>query len=125
MDSMIGYKTRGLKEIGFAGARLDDLANYIPARLSIIPIALAQPSRAGAAIRAALRYHSATPSPNSGWPMAACAGALDIRLEKPGYYVLLEDGKEPQTSDVPRALGLMQTAIGLTLAGALLILSSA
>jgi adenosylcobinamide-phosphate synthase len=125
MDSMIGYKTRGLKEIGFAGARLDDLANFIPARLSIIPIALARPFRAGEAIRAALSYHAATPSPNSGWPMAACAGALDIRLEKPGYYVLLEDGKEPQTSDVPRALGLMQTAIGLTLAGALLILSSA
>jgi len=124
MDSMIGYKTRGLKEIGFAGARLDDLANFIPARLSIIPIALARPFRAGAAIRAALRYHKATPSPNSGWPMAACAGALDIRLEKPGYYVLLDEGAEPQTSDVPRALGLMQTAIALTLAFALLILFS-
>jgi adenosylcobinamide-phosphate synthase len=124
MDSMIGYKTRGLKEIGFAGARLDDLANFIPARLSIIPIALARPARAGAAIRAALRYHKATPSPNSGWPMAACAGALDIRLEKPGYYVLLDEGAEPQTSDVPRALGLMQTAIALTLAFALLILFS-
>jgi adenosylcobinamide-phosphate synthase len=124
MDSMIGYKTRGLKEIGFAGARLDDLANFIPARLSIIPIALARPARAGAAIRAALRYHKATPSPNSGWPMAACAGALNIRLEKPGYYVLLDEGAEPQTSDVPRALGLMQTAIALTLAFALLILFS-
>jgi adenosylcobinamide-phosphate synthase len=124
MDSMIGYKTRGLKEIGFAGARLDDLANFIPARLSIIPIALAKHAQAGKAIRAALRYHKATPSPNSGWPMAACAGALNIRLEKPGYYVLLDEGAEPQTSDVPRALGLMQTAIALTLAFALLILFS-
>ena len=122
MDSMIGYKTRGLKEIGFAGAKLDDLANYIPARLSIIFIALARPARASAALRAALRYHCATPSPNSGWPMATLAGALNIRLEKPGYYVLVEEGMEPETSDVPRALDHMQTAIALTLGAALLIL---
>ena len=57
MDSMVGYKTRGLKELGFAGARADDLLNFIPARLSIFLIALARPLRAGAALRAALRYH--------------------------------------------------------------------
>ena len=124
MDSMIGYKTRGLKEIGFAGAKLDDLANYIPARLSIILIALARPARGGAALCAALRDHGRTPSPNSGWPMATLAGALNIRLEKPGYYVLVEDGKVPETSDVRRALQLMQTAIALTLAAALLVLFS-
>jgi adenosylcobinamide-phosphate synthase len=122
MDSMIGYKTRGLKEIGSAAARLDDLANFIPARLSILAIALAQPFRAGAAVRAAFRYHGRTPSPNSGWPMAACAGSLGIRLDKPGYYVLLDDGVEPRTSDVPRALSLMQTTIAITIAVALLIL---
>ncbi|MCX6673018.1 MAG: cobalamin biosynthesis protein [Methanothrix sp.] len=121
MDSMIGYKTKGLKELGFAAAKLDDLANFIPARLSIILIALARPARASAALRAALRDHGRTPSPNSGWPMAALAGALNIRLEKPGYYVLVEEGMEPKTSDVPRALQLMQTAIALTLAAALLI----
>ena len=124
MDSMIGYKTRGLKELGYAGAKLDDLANFIPARLSIFFIALARPARTGAALRAALRYHMATPSPNSGWPMASLAGALDIRLEKPGYYVLVKEGKEPEASDVLRALNLMQTAIALTLAAALLILFS-
>ena len=122
MDSMIGYKTRGLKELGYAAAKLDDLANYIPARLSIILIALARPASASAALRAAFRYHRATPSPNSGWPMAALAGALNIRLEKSGYYVLVEEGMEPKTSDVSRALQLMQTAIALTLAAALLIL---
>jgi len=122
MDSMLGYKTPGLKELGYAGAKLDDLANFIPARLSIILIALARPARASTAIRAAFQYHNATPSPNSGWPMAAAAGALDVRLEKPGYYVLLEGGKEPHTSDVPRALRLMQAVIGVTLAAALMIL---
>jgi adenosylcobinamide-phosphate synthase len=54
--------------------------------------------------------------------MAACAGALGIRLEKPGYYVLLEGGKVPETSDVPRALRLMQGTIALTLAASFLIL---
>jgi adenosylcobinamide-phosphate synthase len=124
MDSMIGYKTKGLKELGFAGAKLDDLANFIPARLSILFIGLVRPTRASAALRAAFRDHSATPSPNSGWPMAACAGSLDIRLEKPGHYVLQEEGKETQTADVPRALSLMQRAIALTLAAAILILFS-
>ncbi len=122
MDSMLGYKTPGLKELGYAGAKLDDLANFIPARLSIILIALARPAGAHAAIKAAFQYHNATPSPNSGWPMAACAGALGVRLEKPGYYVLLADGREPDTSDVPRALRLMQAVIALTLAAALIIL---
>jgi len=115
MDSMIGYKTRGLKELGFAGARLDDLANFIPARLSILIMAMARPLRARDTLRAALRYHKATPSPNSGWPMAACAGALGLRLEKPGFYVLLEEGREPDASDVPKSLGFMQVTIALTL----------
>ena len=122
MDSMVGYKTKGLKELGFAGAKLDDLANFIPARLSIIFMALARPTNATAALKAAFKYHSATPSPNSGWPMAACAGALGIRLEKIGYYVLVEDGKELETSDVPRAVHYMQVVIALTLAASMLIL---
>ena len=122
MDSMLGYKTKGLLELGYAGAKLDDLANFIPARLSILLMALARPSRAGATLRASFKYHSATPSPNSGWPMSACAGALGIRLEKPGFYVLLEEGKEPDTTDVPRALSFMQAVIALTLAISMVIL---
>ncbi len=122
MDSMVGYRTPDLKELGFAGAKLDDLANFIPARLSIVLMALASPGKAGAVIKAALKYHSATPSPNSGWPMSACAGALGIRLEKPGFYVLFSEGKEPKASDVPLALRFMQVTIALTLAASLLIL---
>jgi len=106
MDSMIGYKKPGLKELGYAGARLDDLANWIPARISIILIALARPAGARAAISAALRYHNATPSPNSGWPMAAAAGSLGLRLEKTGQYVLLEKNPDPGTSDIFRAINL-------------------
>jgi len=122
MDSMIGYKKPGLKEMGYAGARLDDLANWIPARLSIILIALARPRGARSAIRAALKYHSATPSPNSGWPMAAAAGSLGIRLEKPGQYILLGENPDPETRDIFRATGLIQSAIALTLAAAFIYL---
>ena len=85
MDSMLGYKTKGLKEIGYVPAKLDDIANYIPSRLSILLIALARPPRAAEAIASALRDHSKTPSPNSGWPMSAAAGSLGVKLEKPGY----------------------------------------
>jgi adenosylcobinamide-phosphate synthase len=116
MDSMLGYKTKGLKELGFAAAHLDDLANFIPARLSVFLMALARPAKAGDSLRAALKYHARTPSPNSGWPMSACAGALGIRLEKPGYYVLLDEGREPDTSDVPRAVWFMAATTALTLA---------
>jgi adenosylcobinamide-phosphate synthase len=116
MDSMLGYKTKGLKELGFAAAHLDDLANFLPARLSIFFMALARPAKASDSLRAALKYHAKTPSPNSGWPMSACAGALGIRLEKPGYYVLLDGGREPDTSDVPRAVWFMAATTALTLA---------
>ncbi len=122
MDSMIGYRTAGLKELGFAGARMDDLANFIPARLSIIFMALARPWRAGRTLQTAFKYHSATPSPNSGWPMSAGAGALCIRLEKPGFYVLQDEGREPGTADVPRAIRFMQATIALTLAASILAL---
>ena len=120
MDSMIGYKKPGLRELGYAGARLDDLTNWIPARLSIILIALARPGGARAAIRAALKYHRATPSPNSGWPMAAAAGSLAIRLEKPGQYILLEEKSDPKTQDIFRAVRLMQSAIALTVLAAII-----
>ena len=122
MDSMIGYKKPGLKELGYAGARLDDLANWIPARLSIIFIALAQPRGAFSAIRAARKYHHATPSPNSGWPMAAAAGSLGIRLEKPGQYILLEEESDPKTRDIFRAVRLIQSAIALNLMAAIIYL---
>lgn len=122
MDSMIGYKKPGLKELGFAGARLDDLANWIPARMSLILIALARPGGARDAIRGAWKYHRATPSPNSGWPMAAAAGSLKIRLEKPDQYVLLEENPEPGTGDILRATALMQSAIALTMLAAIILL---
>ena len=122
LDSMLGYRTEELRELGWASARLDDLANWAPARLSLPIIALASPSRAGEAVRVALRDHGATPSPNSGWPMAAAAGALGTRLEKPGVYVVGVGGRDPSTEDIKPALRLVGTAIGLTVAGSAVLL---
>jgi adenosylcobinamide-phosphate synthase len=122
MDSMLGYKTEELKELGFAAAKLDDLANYIPARLSVPLIAIASPKRAGKAVAAAFKYHRATPSPNSGWPMSAAAGSLGIKLEKPGYYALFEEGPKPTAADISRALRLIGVTIAITLAISAIIL---
>jgi adenosylcobinamide-phosphate synthase len=122
MDSMLGYKTAELQDLGFFPARLDDLANYLPARLSIFIIGLAWPGRSREILAVALKDHGLTPSPNSGWPMSAMAGALGLRLEKPGYYVLFDKGREPEPSDVKAAARLMARAIALTLAASVLIL---
>ncbi|HII06177.1 MAG TPA: cobalamin biosynthesis protein [Methanotrichaceae archaeon] len=115
LDSMLGYKTEELKNLGFVSAKLDDLANWVPARLSLLAMAAARPRRAGQVLKIAFRDHDATPSPNSGWPMAAAAGALGIRLEKPGVYVVGEGGSNPTTKDLAPALRLVGTAIALTL----------
>ena len=122
LDSMLGYKTVELKDLGWASAKLDDLANWIPARLSLPIIVAARPSRAGQIVKTTFRNYAATPSPNSGWPMAATAGALGIRLEKPGVYVVGEGGADPSTKDLAPALRLVGTAIGITLAGSILVL---
>jgi adenosylcobinamide-phosphate synthase len=122
LDSMLGYKTEELKNLGWASAKIDDLANWLPARISLPIIVAARPSRARQILKTALRDHAATPSPNSGWPMAAAAGALGIRLEKPGVYVVGEGGAEPSTRDLAPALRLVGTAIGLTLIGSALLL---
>lgn len=123
LDSMLGYRTEELRKLGWTSAKLDDLANWAPARLSLLIIAAARLTRAKETIETALRDHAATPSPNSGWPMAAAAGALGIRLEKPGVYVVGEGGADPSTKDLVPALRLVGTAIALTLiASALLLL---
>ncbi len=122
LDSMLGYRTEELRNLGWASAKLDDLANWLPARISLPIIAAARPSKTKETIDTALRDHAATPSPNSGWPMAAAAGALGIRLEKPGVYVVGDGGRDPSTKDLAPALRLVGTAIALTVVGSALVL---
>ena len=95
-DSTIGYKNEKFKNLGWATARLDDLVNYLPARLSGLLIAMCAPLTNGS-IKTALstmfkdaRQHN---SPNAGWPEASMAGILGIALAGPRIYTThTEDG---------------------------------
>ncbi|WP_369425158.1 cobalamin biosynthesis protein [Methanothrix sp.] len=113
MDSMLGYRTEELREIGYVPARLDDILNWIPARLSLPLIMIASPTKAQDILRACMRYRSVTPSPNSGWPMAAAAGALGTRMEKPGVYTILDEGRDPESEDISSAISLIGRAMML------------
>ncbi len=87
MDSMVGYKSERYLQFGWCGARLDDLMNFVPARLTwllIAVVAAALPSCSGRkALRVGLQQHATLPGPNSGWSEAAAAGAVQRRLVGP------------------------------------------
>ena len=89
LDAMVGY--RGPYEwLGKASARLDDLLNLIPARLTALLMLLSARTSASRhrGLRMLLRDRARTESPNAGWPMATMAGVLGVELAKPGFYVL-------------------------------------
>ncbi len=89
LDSMVGYKNERYMNFGWASAKLDDIANFIPARISavILPLAAWLAGLDGAAsFRMALRDGLKNPSPNSGIPEAAMAGALGVRLGGMNFY---------------------------------------
>ncbi len=95
MDSMFGYKNEQYLEFGRFAARLDDLANYIPARISglslvivayLADILFQTPSRSVSVWKILCRDHGNHSSPNGGWPEAAMAGALGFQLGGPGRY---------------------------------------
>jgi len=117
---MVGYRGR-YEDLGKAAARLDDALNYAPARLTALALVAAAPLAGGsaqAAWRVALAHHRRTASPNAGWPMAAAAGALGLRLAKVGHYSL-GDGREPMAGDIRRARRLVATAAALITVGLL------
>lgn len=112
LDSMIGYKNEEFRELGRASARLDDVLNWIPARLSL-PFVYAASlffGNPGSCLKICMRDWRLTPSPNSGWPMAAASGALGVRLEKQGYYELGREFRYPYPSDITRAARLVATS---------------
>jgi len=116
-DAMWGYpgvyKGQNWAWAGKWAARADDVLSWVPARITAVLI-LAQ-GKLGL-----LRHLSAqarlTPSPNSGWPMAAMALALDVHLAKPGVYTLHPTGRSPQAADTAQALKLAGRVVG-SLAG--------
>lgn len=100
LDAMVGYPHRA--EFGWPPAKIDDAANFVPARLTALFLVLAS-ARPAAALSGTLRDHGHTRSPNAGWPMAAAAHALGVRLEKKEHHVLHEAGQYPCHSDIARA----------------------
>lgn len=119
LDAMVGYRGR-YEYLGKASARLDDLLNLVPARLTAALLLLAgalaqQRVRAGWAI---LRRDGArTASPNAGWPMAAMAGLLGVQLSKAGAYSLGDPDRALEPATIDHAWRL--AALGALLAAAL------
>ncbi|MSQ44234.1 MAG: cobalamin biosynthesis protein CobD [Chloroflexi bacterium] len=125
VDAMIGYRTVELEWVGKAGARLDDVANLLPARITAMLFLAAGAVHNGrhalqSGIMIWLHDASATPSPNSGHPMAAIAGTLGVELEKPGHYVLGRGNRLPSLTDARQAIKHAQTValISIVLSGA-------
>lgn len=85
LDSMIGHRSARYEDFGKAAARLDDVMNLVPARLTGVLFALAS-TRPRAALGVMARDARRHRSPNAGWPEAAMAGALGIRLSGPRTY---------------------------------------
>ncbi len=133
LDSIVGHIEPPYREFGWFAARLDDFANYVPARLSACAIALAAQFRHGAGIRSlktSLRDAPLHRSPNAGWPEAAMAGSLGVRLGGTNVY----DGRavncahlgaefpNPDARDVRTAMNLVTLASSLFVAAALAVL---
>ncbi len=123
-DAMLGYRTPELEWLGKPAARIDDLLNIIPARVTALAIGLAAPIAGGStqnALRVACRDARRTSSPNAGWPMAAMAGALNCQLTKRDVYTLNGTAAEPTVQSIRRARHIVSAAAALAIAGMSLI----
>jgi len=111
LDAMVGYHEK-YEYLGKFASKLDDVLNFIPARLTALLLVLAtflSKRKASAAWQTMLSEHSKTESPNAGWPMTAVAGALNVQLEKVGHYKLGKANARlaPQTIDAALKLVLI------------------
>jgi adenosylcobinamide-phosphate synthase len=115
MDAMVGHHNERFERFGWASARLDDVANWLPARLSTLAVLLARPQRAVAVVRTIRRDAAQHPSPNGGLVEAAFAAALGLQLGGVNHYGnsvddrgQLGDGRQPASADIERAAVLAQ-----------------
>lgn len=116
LDSMVGYKHEKYRAIGMVSARLDDVANLIPARLSWLLLSMAAflcRNDGPEAVRIGWRDRYNHSSPNCGWPEASVAGALGIRLGGPNNYFgqrvekpwIGDDVRDISVDDIPARSG--------------------
>ena len=125
LDSMVGHRGGRYERFGWASARTDDLAAWVPARVTAGLVALVRPSAARSVLRIVARDAPAHPSPSAGVAEAAFAAALDLRLGGPSRYggrlevrPPLGDGAPPTRADIERACRLLDD-LALALAGLL------
>ena len=121
-DSMIGYRSKKYYAFGSGAARIDDLANIIPARITAILIAMASPSRFGAAFLAMISDAPKHRSPNAGWPESAMAAVLGLALAGPRLYgqrmstdpaMYPQGRRDANAHDIEKALIIMWRAIAI------------
>ena len=114
MDAMLGYQTDELADIGFFPAKIDDVLNYIPSRISgmlVVVSAYLLGLDGKNAYRIMRRDARKCPSPNSGFTMATTAGALNIKLIKKDTYILGDDNKDITADDISKAVKLTKLTI--------------
>jgi adenosylcobinamide-phosphate synthase len=122
---MVGHHGDRYERFGWASARADDVAGWVPARTTAVLVALVRPRAAPAVWRAVRRDAPAHPSPNAGVAEAAFAAALGLRLGGVNRYgdrletrPPLGAGRPPEVEDIERAVRLSEQ-VGLALAGLL------
>ena len=113
MDAMVGHHSQRYEHYGWASARLDDVANWLPARAAAVLVALVRPSTVREVHRSVTTQASTHPSPNAGVVEAAFAGALGIRLGGRNRYgdrvedrPLLGSGRAVRAQDINEAVQL-------------------
>jgi adenosylcobinamide-phosphate synthase len=121
LDSMIGHREAPYAYFGRAAARADDVANFVPARISAAALVMASTLAGGdprAALRVAWKDAKHHASPNAGWPEAALAGALGIRLGGDNRYagvtvrgaIFNACGRTPEVADIARGRRIVRIA---------------
>ena len=114
IDSVIGFKDPEHINTGWFTATLDTLTNYIPSRLSALLVVFASALLGEdwkGAWRIACRDHNKITSINHGWPIAAMAGALNVQLEKPGYFVVGDKVEDLRPNHIMRTLRIRNLSI--------------
>jgi adenosylcobinamide-phosphate synthase len=127
MDAMVGHRSDRYERYGWASARLDDVAGWIPARVTAALVAGVRPAAAADVVRVVRRDAPAHPSPNAGVAEAAFAAALGLRLGGENRYgdrvevrPNLGDGRPAEQADIPCAVRLSRD-VSLALAGVLAV----
>jgi len=128
MDAMVGHRSERFERFGWASARLDDVANFLPARLFAIAVWAISPQQRTAIARAVRQDAAAHPSPNAGVAEASIAASIGVELGGTLRYgdrienrPLLGMGPRPNVASIPVAVRTTERAVGLLVAAAAIV----